>query len=208
MKLKIIILCFYLSVSAVVGAQTTDAKAAASAKRDSMLLTKLNAKGTYPEIKASKFCGVMPVSGITEKPEANMKYKLLFNFTAGTSDSIKVKSANRGLAEIGRIINLHIAAGVSKENIEIVIVSHGKALFALLNNEAFKKQFKADNPNLGIIGELQAAGAKFIACGQAMQFLDIGSESLTPTVKIATAAKVELSTYQLKGYAMFDITED
>src|ERR1017187_5914943 len=103
MKSRIALLCFCLCTSAFIQAQTTDAKAAASAKRDSMLLKKLNDKGTYPLVKGNQFCGVMPVDGITEKPGANMKYKLLFNFTAGTNDSIKVKSANRGLAEIGRI---------------------------------------------------------------------------------------------------------
>ena len=205
MKLKIFLLYFGVLVSIMANAQSPDLKAISAAKKDSMLLVKMRAKATYPLIKASEYCGAMPVDGITKKPDADMKYKLLFNFSSGTADSVKVKAANHGLAEIGRIINLHIAAGVPKENLEIVVVAHGKALFALLNDVAFKKQFKAENPNLKIVAELQNAGAEFIACGQAMQFLDIEKESLSQNIKIAMAAKVELSTYQLKGYATFDI---
>ena len=177
-------------------------------KKDSMRLAKLNAHGIYPAVKASKFSGVLPVTGITDKPDINLKYKLVISLTYGTSDPDKVKELSRGLAEAGRIVNLHIAAGVPKENLEVVIVTHGKALYSLLNNEAFKKQFKADNPNAVIIKELEDAGAKFVACGQAMQYLEIKNEELMPEVKIALAAKVALSTYQLKGYTLFDIDDE
>ena len=208
MKLRIQILCFCLAISAIANSQSTDSKPAATNKRDSILLAKFKAKGTYPLIKASKFSGVMPVPGITEKPDSTMKYKLLFSFETGTNDPQKVKDENRGLAEIGRIVNLHVAAGIPLQNIDIVIVTHRKALYSLFSNEAFKKEFKADNPNIQIIRELESAGAKFIACGQAMQFLDIDKGSLSPEVKIAIAAKVALSTYQQKGYTMFEIDED
>ena len=178
MKLRIHLLYFCLIITVLVHSQGRDPKTLAANKRDSMLSAKLDAKGSYPLIKSSKFSGVMPVADVTEKPEAGMKYKLLFNFTKGSGDSMEVRKLNRGLAEIGRIINLHIAAGIPRDNMEIVIVTHGKALYALLTSEAFKKQFKADNPNAAIINELESAGAKFIACGQAMQFLDIDRSSL------------------------------
>jgi intracellular sulfur oxidation DsrE/DsrF family protein len=55
---------------------------------------------------------------------------------------------------------------------------------------------------------LESAGAKFIACGQAMQFLDIDKASLSSSVKIAVAAKVALSTYQQKGYVLYEIEDD
>ena len=200
MKFKISVLFFCMAASILATAQTAD-------KKDNMRLAKLNAAGTYPLIKASKFSGVLPVSGITEKPDSNLKYKLLISLTAGTGDPEKIKELNRGLAEVGRIINLHLAAGVPKRNMEVVIVVHGKALYALLNNEAFKKAYKVDNPNADIIQELEGAGAKFIACGQAMQFLEVKNEQLLPSVKIALAAKVAISTYQLKGYALFEIDE-
>lgn len=208
MKFKTTMLLFLLSLSLLITAQSTDTKEPALSKKDSLRLAKLNAKGIYPAIKASKFSGVLPVTGITEKPDTSMKYKLLISLTEGTSDAEKVKALNRGLAEAGRIINLHLAAGIPKENLDVVIVTHGKALYALLNSSAFKKEFKADNPNLAIISELENAGAKFVACGQAMQFLEIKNDELLPEVKIAFAAKVALSTYLLKGYALYEIDEE
>jgi len=208
MKFKLILLLFCLATAFIATAQSADKKDAVISKKDSLRLAKFKAKGTYPLIKGSPFSGVLPVSGITEKPDNNLKYKLVISLTAGTKDPDKIKELNKGLAEIGRIINLHVAAGVPIENLVVVIVTHGPAILALLNDESFKKEFKAANPNLAIIKELESAGAKFIACGQAMQFLEVKNEDLLPTVKIALAAKVALSTYQLKGYAFYEIDEE
>ena len=200
MKPIITLICFFLIASTIANAQAS--------KRDSILLSKFNAKGTYPLIKSSKFCGVMPVDNVTDKPDPSVKYKLLFDFSKGTNDSVKAKDINRGLVEIGRIINLQIVAGVPRENLELVIVTHGRALFSLLSAEAFKKQFKAENPNITIIQELESAGAKFVACGQAMQFQDIDRSSLPPNIRVAIAAKVALSTYQQKGYTTYEIADE
>ncbi len=205
-KTPLLLLC--LLIVTITNAQKGEAKPAAMSKKDSILLAKLKAKGIYPLIKASPFCGVMPGEGVTDKPDNTTKYKLLFNFTAGTRDAEKAKNLNRGLAEIGRIINLHIAAGIPKENLDIVIVTHGPAIYTLVKNEAYKKEFKTDNPNITIVKELEDAGSNFVACNQAMQFLDIDKKDMDPAAKIALSAKVALSTYQLKGYVVYDIEDE
>ena len=206
MKIKITVLLLWIC-SLAAAAQTADKKETTMSKKDSLRLAKFKAKGIYPAIKASKFSGVLPVEGITDKADSNLKYKLVISLTTN-AEGDKINDINRGLAEVGRIINLHLAAGVPRENLDVVIVTHSKALFALLNNEAFKKQFKVDNPNIAIISELESTGAKFIACGQAMNFLEIKNTDLLPTVKVALAAKVALSTYQLKGYTLFEVDEE
>jgi intracellular sulfur oxidation DsrE/DsrF family protein len=208
MQIKTTFLVCCLLACTIGYAQKGDAKPGTMSKKDSILLAKLKARGIYPLIKASPFCGVMPGEGVTEKPDNTTRYKLLFNFTAGTRDAEKAKILNRGLAEIGRIINLHIAAGIPKQNLDIVIVTHGPALYALVKNEAYKKEFKTDNPNLIIVKELEDAGSNFIACNQAMQFLDIEQKDLDPSAKIALSAKTALSTYQLKGYVVYYIEDD
>ena len=203
MKLKLIALLFCLAATFGASAQTTDKKDAA-AKREA----KLKAKGMYPVVKSGVSCGVLPVPGVTEKPDSTIRYKLLISLGIGSSEPDKVKELNKGLAEAGRILNLHVAAGIPKSQIDMVIVTHGKALYALFNSEAFKQEFKIDNPNTAVIHELEDAGAKFIACGQAMQFLEVKNDELLPGVKIAMAAKVALSTYQQKGYSLYDIDEE
>jgi len=204
MKLKIFPLLICLLVTFMATAQTADKKEAAAAKREA----KLKAKGVYPVVKSGVNCGVLPVAGVTEKPDSTMRYKLLISLAIGSSEAEKAKDLNKGLAEAGRILNLHVAAGIPKSQIDMVIVTHGKALYAIFNNDAFKQEFKTDNPNMAVIHELEDAGVKFIACGQAMQFLEIKNEQLLPEVKIAVAAKVALSTYQLKGYALYELDSE
>lgn len=199
------IVCLGFQIMAI--AQDAD-KAGALSKKESMRLAKLEARGFYPVIKLSKLSGVLPVEGINERPDTTLKYKLVISLTNGTKDPKKVADLNRGLIEVGRFVNLHVGAGIPKQNLDVVVVAHGMALFALLNNEAFKKEFKADNPNLQLIDELEKAGVKFVACGQAMQFLDIEKNGLANGIKTAFAARVELSSYQLKGYALYEIGED
>lgn len=172
-------------------------------------MAKLLKSAVYPVIKSETMSGVIPVNDVTETPDPNMKYKLLFNVTIGSKDSAKVKKANPGLTEVGRVINLHIASGIPKENLEVVVVVHGFALFSIANNDAYRSNFKTDNPNLILIKELEDAGVKFIACGQAMAFLEFKKQDLLPIVKVSLTAQTALSNYQLKGFIKFDeSTED
>jgi len=206
-KIRIQLLLICLVALGTLNAQTNNKKEPAMSKKDNYRLTKLKKDGTYPLIKASPFSGVLPVNGISEKADKNLKYKLVVSLTTN-ADGEKSKEINRGLAEVGRIMNLHMAAGVPRENLEVVIVVHSRAAYALVNNDAYKKEYKVDNPNCAIIKEMEDAGAKFIVCGQTLGYLDIKNEDILPTVKIALAAKVALSTYQLKGYTLFEVDEE
>lgn len=165
----------------------------------------------FPAIKSSKWSGVAPVQNITEMTDPQMKYKLLMELTAFASKGQEATAKyeiNGGLAEVGRKINLHVAAGVPKKNIALVVVVHAGALFALLNNEKYKRKYGTDNPNIAIIKELQDFGANFIVCGQAMTFLRLEMEDLVPGIKEALTAQTVLSTYQSKGYTYYDIRLD
>lgn len=128
--------------------------------------------------------------------------------TIWPKDSASRRKLNEGFAEIGRIINLHVAAGVPKENLELAIVIHGGALNTYLKNEAFQKKFKLDNPNLGILKQFTDLHAELMACGQAEIFFRVPAEEMIPEVKTAFSAQVVLSTYQLKGYVLYNIEEE
>ena len=136
-----------------------------------------------------------------------MKYKLLFDLTYNNPDSA-AKDLNGGLAEIGRIINLHVAAGVPVKNIETIILVHAKALNSFLTDDFYTKKYKTSNPNTRFIHQLQdAAKAKLMACGHAMAYLDIPANKIMKEVKVALSAKVVLSTYLSKGYIRYIINE-
>jgi intracellular sulfur oxidation DsrE/DsrF family protein len=175
------------------------------AEQEKML--QLADKLQYPLIKAGEFSGVVPVKDPDEIPDPNQDYKLLFELTYNNPDSLS-KEINAGLAEIIRVINLHIASRIPVKRIMPVIIIHGMALNAISNNQLYQKNYKTDNPNISVVQDLiQKAGAKFIACGQAMAFFDFKKENLLPEVKISLTAQTVLSNYQLKGYVLYKINE-
>lgn len=168
---------------------------------DKEKIDRMEAKFIYPLLKAGDASGVIPVAEITEAPDPNIDYKILFEITGNNPDSI-IKEVNYGLAEVSRVINLHIAAGIPSKRIIPVIVAHAGVLHSLKNNEAFQKKYKIDNPNIKVIDDLKKFGAKFIVCGQAMAFLDVKKEELLPDMKISLTAQTVLTQYQLKGYIL------
>ncbi len=194
-------LCFLLLATSVF---SQEAKKSAAELKEERRLAKLFGVALYPLIKSNPMSGVFPVTGITERPDTTLKYKLLFVFTLGSKDTSKVKKVNYALGEIGRIVNLHIASGIPKQNLEVAVAVHGLSIFSIQNDAAYKAMFKINNPNLVLLKELQDAGVKFIACGQAMGYLGVEKEALAPGVKIALTAQTIISSYQLKGYVLFD----
>lgn len=166
-----------------------------------------NLQPLYPLIKSSKYAGVIPVMNIEEKPDPKMKYRLLMELTSFgfKDDSTAQDEMNAGLVEAGRVLNLHVAAGVPKENIDMVIVIHGSALNAFLTNEKYKIRYNRDNPNIPLIKEFTDNHVKFIACGQAIYFFGLEKEFLVPEVKVALTAQTVLSTYKSKNYIHYDL---
>lgn len=163
---------------------------------------KLKGVAIYPVLRAGEFSGVIPVKDLTEIPDPKIDYKLLFELTVNNPDST-IKEVNEGLMEVARKINLHVASGIPLKKIFPVIVVHAGALFAITNNAFYKEKYKTDNPNIKLVGELVALGARVIACGQAMAFLDLKREALLPEIKVSLTAQTVLSHYQLKGYIKY-----
>jgi intracellular sulfur oxidation DsrE/DsrF family protein len=176
--------------------------------KDSIRWADLVKTASYPVIKNSKWSGAFPVSRVDEKVDPSIKYKLLFNMTLWSKDTTSRRQINDGLAEIGRVVNLHVAAGVPKENLELAIVVHGMAMNVYLKNEEYRRKFKMDNPNLDILKQFIAIKTNLLACGQAELFFNMPSDEFIPEVKTDYSAKVVLSTYQLKGYVLYNIEEE
>ncbi len=163
---------------------------------------RLNARAIYPVIKAGDWSGVIPVPEATEMPDPTLDYKFLFELTSLNPDSAS-KDVDYGLAEVARVINLHVASGVPLKKISVVIVIHAAALKAFGTNAYYKEKFKTDNPNIKVVEELKKLGTRFIACGQAMNFLEVKKEDMLPDVKVSLTAQTVISSYQLKGYLLW-----
>lgn len=163
---------------------------------------RITARAIYPVIKAGDWSGVIPVPDATEIPDPTLDYKFLFELTSLNPDSAG-KDVDYGLAEVSRVINLHVASGVPLKKISLVIVIHAAALKAFGTNEYYKAKFKTDNPNIKVVEDLKKLGTKFIACGQAMTFIDVKKEDMLPDVKVSLTAQTVISHYQLKGYLLW-----
>ena len=165
----------------------------------------------FPAIKGYNWAGVAPIQNVTEPADQKIKYKLLMELTAFAAKGQEATAKNEingGIGEVARKVNLHVAAGVPQKNIDMVVIVHAGALFAFLNNEKYKRKYGIDNPNITMIKDLQNFGAKIIVCGQAMTFLRLEMEDLVPGIKEALSAQTVLSTYELKGYKLYDVTLD
>ncbi len=176
--------------------------------KDSIRWERIKSTATFPLIKNSEWSAAFPVPSVTENPDPTMRYKLLFNMVIWSRDSLSLRRINEGLAEIGRIINLHIAAGVPRDSLDLAIVIHGSALNVYLKNEVYQKKFKTDNPNLDILKQFIHIKTRLMACGQAELFTNIPAQDLIPEVRTAFSANVVLSTYQLKGYVLYNIVDE
>ncbi len=165
---------------------------------------RLEASETFPLFNAGKYSGVLPVADPTEVPDPNLQYKLLFEVTNNNPDST-IAQVNDQLIEVARILNLHIASGIPLAHLTAVVVVHGPVLVTLTRDGFFRKKYKTDNPNKGLIDQMSRAGVRFIACGQAMQFFDVPREALLPVIRVSLTAQTVLSTYRLKGFVRMEL---
>ncbi|MEN2284483.1 DsrE family protein [Algoriphagus sp. SE2] len=154
------------------------------------------------------YAAVSNIEHVDIKPDPNLKYNIVIDFTSfvkpegveGHTHDIDPKSLNFGLAEIGRLLNLHVGAGIPQENINIVVAVHGMASESFLNNEAYLEEHKIENPNISLLEELNDADVKFLMCGQSLG--DTKKSELLPFANITFTAQTTLSEYQSKGYAL------
>ena len=160
---------------------------------------KLKASVQFPAIDAGTFSGIIPVDNVTEIPDPNIEYKILFEYVYANPDSMAAQP-NSALVEIARVINLHVVSGIPKNKIKPVVLVHAKGLDAICNNAYYQEHYKMDKPSLKLIKDLENAGVKFIACGQAMAFFGVERKDLLPEVKVSLTAQTILTSYQLKGY--------
>lgn len=194
-QLLLLTLCFVFTAGSF--AQSMDSTALA--RRDSLRMAKMLEGAMYPLIKGAKWAGVIQVDNPEELPDTKLTYKLLMDVSTAPAKN-KVNEISGALSEVARIMNIHIAAGVPRKKMQVVVIAHGGGLWPFLNDDEYQKKYKCPNPNLKLIEELSAAGVRFTACGQAMKFLSIEKSSILPVVKVAYSAKTVTSSYSMKGY--------
>ena len=143
--------------------------------------------------------GYVDVAGAAVAIDPKHVYKVIVDgLNAAANPSGVLPALNRASLIVNGLTVGHVPAA----NRKVVVVFHGPAVDGLLRNDAYRKRFNVDNPNLAVIEQLLKAGVEIFVCAQHMANHKIGMESLAPGVKLATAASIVLIAYQNDGYAV------
>jgi intracellular sulfur oxidation DsrE/DsrF family protein len=134
----------------------------------------------------------------TATVDKNTKMKVAFDVGA-PADAGKI---NRKFDSLARFINMHVAAGVPKENIQLALVVHGKASFDLLDNPTYQKLHKQDNPNISLLKSLMKNGVRVILCGQTGAAYDIALSQLVKGSEVELSAMTAHALLQQDGYSV------
>ena len=118
-----------------------------------------------------KNAGAMhPVPEGAFQPQKDATYKAVFSITEPEISKGDKNAAyvNQGLDAVARAVNIFASAGVPPDHLKFVVIVHGGATPAVLDNAHYKQEFGVDNPNLTLIKQLKAVGVQLVVCGQAM----------------------------------------
>jgi len=160
--------------------------------------TEAKPKLAFPLI--AKFGGVVVREKAAEAPRKGAKVVLDVT-TAAEADQL-----NKGLERAARLINLYGAAGLTADDVRIVVVVHGDATRSILAGEAYRGRFDvAENPNLPLIAELRKAGVEVFVCGQALGNKGFADDEVADEVTIAVSALTLLLNRQADGYTAIPV---
>ena len=153
----------------------------------------------YPVIKNGG--GIFEVPEATPLADPKMNYKIVVEIQKPAD---KPDSVNASLDKLARLINLHLAAGIPKKNLDVVAVVHFLGTPLILSDEAYKKKFGMANPNTKLLNELAENGVHFYVCGQSLRARHLENETRNANFKVAQSALLLLTTMQLKGYSVIN----
>ncbi len=166
------------------------------------------AKMVYPLINAGPMSGVLPVAGVTSKPDTKTEARLIFDFTQSTPAAGQAEQINPGLLEVARVLNLHAAAGYPPEKIKSVIIFHSGSILSLMNQPYYQSNYQKANPNQDLLEQLRKAGATLVVCGQSLALRDFSNTQLLQGIEVAVSAKTTLTKYHQAGYQTFEIKSE
>jgi len=186
MRLSILAFLLVLTAANAPGALEAQAPAAAPAP----------ARQAGPVIE--KFGAVFDVPNPGLLPPKDQDLKLRFDVNQGPEPG----ELNAGFDTVARFLNMHARAGVPRERLKVALVIHGTAGKDTLTNEAYRKRYSKDNPNIALLDALKAAGVRVYLCGQTSVSRNLPRAEVTPAATIALSAMTAHLVLQNEGYAL------
>lgn len=135
---------------------------------------------------------IAEVPGHQALPE-NVQFKISFD----VAQMAEADAVNRQIDSAARFINMHTAAGVPVERIQLALVIHGAAV-----KDVAQRISPASNPNAPLIKALQAQGVTFYVCGQSAAYYGVAAEDLLPGVHMSLSAMTAHTLLQQQGFTL------
>lgn len=152
--------------------------------------------GPGPLIEA--YGPIAPVENDMPIPEGT-EFNVLFDTARGA----EAGELNRTLTSAARFLNMHVAAGVPAEQLNLAIVIHGGAVRDVSDAEIYSAEHgDVDNPNAGLIAALREHGVEIYVCGQSAAYYGVENENLLPGVTMALSAMTANAMLQQQGYTL------
>ncbi|MFC4698940.1 DsrE family protein [Glaciecola siphonariae] len=130
--------------------------------------------------------------------DESSKFKVAFDVAAAA----KAGEINKRFDSLARFINMHVAAGVAKENIELALVVHGRAALDLLKNESYQRVNSTNNANIELLNVLMKNQVSVVLCGQTANAYEIQQNQLVDGVRIELSAMTAHALLQQQGYTV------
>src|SRR6056297_3564211 len=158
----------------------------------------------YVNAQEAKFPVIKSFGGIFEipnsvKPEGDTDYKIVVDLKTLQRDK---SSFNPGLNNVARMINLHALGGVKPENLKVSVAIHGGATDVTLTNEAYKKRYEMDNPNIPLLTELKNAGVELYVCGQSLIAREYAFSDIHDHITFGLSMLTVVTTHVQDGYTL------
>ncbi|MEZ4417556.1 MAG: DsrE family protein [Gemmatimonadota bacterium] len=126
-------------------------------------------------------------------------YRVVFDVSQAPEDA---GTLNARIESLARFLNMHAAAGVPAENLQLALVLHGGAAKAVLDNATYKARFGADNADLPLLQALHAHGVRVLVCGQTAANRGLAKKDFAPGMELALSAMTALVLLQEDGYQL------
>jgi intracellular sulfur oxidation DsrE/DsrF family protein len=137
-----------------------------------------------------------------EVPTHTVSEDAKFNVAFDVARAGKEGELNIRFESLARFINMHVKAGVKQENIRLALVVHGSAIFDLLNNESYQKEYLADNANQALVLALLQNNVRVIMCGQSAASRKLDVTQLVDGVEVELSAMTAHALLQQEGYTV------
>ena len=141
-----------------------------------------------------------PVAAVdgAEAVPADAVFKVSFDVV----EAAEPGELNRSFVSAARFLNMHVAAGVSPENISLALVVHGKAVQDVLTSAQYTEKLGSDNANEKLVAELVRHGVDIKVCGQSATYYGVSAGDLAPGVDMALSAMTVHAFLQRDGYTL------